>query len=141
MHLTNRGSAISSLSIYFTSIGCICIHTPLHAHIITVLEGDFLTRYFASIGDFSLFGSDSDFTSEFISDLRDNLEFNPRDDDDDDEGDEDSDSDNEETTDGGFNIRGFLRNVTSRLEDRAIERITQSAQTAQCIRRVVEVLP
>ena len=72
--------------------------------------------------------------------MRDNLEFDPRDDDNDDEGDEDSDSDDEETTDGGFNIRGFLRNVTSRLEDRAIQRITQSIQTGQCIRQVVEVI-
>ena len=104
-----------------------------HAHI--VLEGDFLTRYFASIGDFSIFGGGRDFVNEFISDLRDNLEFDPRDDDDGDE-----DSGNEKSTTGrGFNIRGFLRNITAQLEDRAIQRLAQSVQTGQCIRRVVEV--
>jgi hypothetical protein len=107
----------------------------------TVLEGDFLTRYFSSVFDFSIFGSDgSDLVNEFISDLRDNLEFNPRDDDDDDnEGDEDDDNDEESTTGGGFSIRGFLRNITSQLEDTAIRRLTQSVQTGQCIRQVVEV--
>ena len=107
----------------------------------TVLEGDFLTRYFASIGDFGILGGGSDFVSEFVSDLRDNLEFDPRDDDDDDmdEEDDSDDDDEESTTGGGFNIRGFLRNITSQLEDRAIQRLTQSAQTGQCIRRVVEV--
>ena len=107
----------------------------MHIHPHTVLEGDFLTRYFASIGDFSLFGGGNDFVSGLISNLRDNLEFDPRD------GDEDDDNnDDEETTDGGFNIRGFLRNVTSQLEDRAIQRLTQSAEIGQCIRRVVEVI-
>ena len=107
----------------------------------TVLEGDFLTQYFSSIIDFSPFGSDAnDLINEFISDLRDNLVFNPRDDDDDDdEGDEDGDIDEESTTGGGFSIRGFLRNITSQLEDRAIQGLTQSVQNVQCIRQVVEV--
>jgi hypothetical protein len=109
----------------------------------TVLEGNFLTRYFASIGDFSILGGGNEFVSEFISDLRDNLEFDPRDDDDDmddmDEEDTSSDDDEESTTGGGFNIRGFLRNITSQLEDTAIRRLTQSVQTGQCIRQVVEV--
>ena len=83
-------------------------------------------------------GGGNDFVSEFISDLRDNLEFDPRDDDMDEE-DTSADDDEESTTDGGFNIRGFLRNITSQLEDRAIQRLTQSVQTGQCIRRVVEV--
>ena len=86
-------------------------------------------------------GGGSGFVNEFISDLRDNLEFDPRDDDDDgmDEEDTSADDDEESTTGGGFNIRGFLRNITSQLEDRAIQRLTQSVQTGQCIRRVVEV--
>ena len=103
-----------------------------------VLAGDFLARYFSSIIDFSLFGSDGeDLINEFISDLRDNLVFDP-DDDDDDEGDEDDD-DEESMTDGGFNIQGFLRNITLLLEDRAIQTLTQSVETGQCIRQVIEV--
>ena len=99
-----------------------------------VLEGNFLTRYFASIGDFSLLGGGSDLINEFISDFRDNLEFDPDDDD------EDEEEDSEEETDGGFNIRGFLRNVVSQLEDRAVQQFAQqSAELGQCIRQVVEV--
>ena len=56
-----------------------------------------------------------------------------------DEGDEDGDIDEESTTGGGFSIRGFLRNITSQLEDRAIQGLTQSVQNVQCIRQVVEV--
>ena len=113
------------------------VYTQCHA----VLAGDFLDRDFSSIFDLSLFGSDgNDLVREFISDLQDNLEFDPRDDDDDmDEEDDSADDDEESTTDGGFNIRGFLRNITLQLEDRAIQALTQSVQTGQCIRQVVEV--
>ena len=113
----------------------------MHTH--AVLEGDFLTQYVTSIIDFSLVGVD--LLNDFISDLRDNLVFDPRDDDDDgeedNEGDEDTDGDDDEesTTGGGFSIRGFLRNITLQVENRAIQRLTESAQIAQCIRRVVEV--
>ena len=86
-------------------------------------------------------GGGSGFVSEFVSDFRDNLEFDPRDDDDDDMEEDDSDDDDEEsTTGGGFNIRGFLRNITLQLEDRAIQTLARSAQAGECIRRVVEVI-
>ena len=86
-------------------------------------------------------GGGSGFVSEFVSDFRDNLEFDPRDDDDDDmdEEDDSDDDDEESTTGGGFNIRGFLRNITLQLEDRAIQALARSAQAGQCIRQVVEV--
>ena len=96
------------------------------------LEGDFLTSYFASIGNFGLLSGANELVNEFIANLRDNLEFNPRDNDDDEE--------NEEEPDGGFNIRGFLNNVLSRLEERVVEQFAQqSVELGQCIRQVVEV--
>ena len=110
------------------------------------IEGDFLTGYFASIGDFSFLGGGNALVNNFISDLRDNIEFDPDDDDEEEEDDMEETSDStgsgEESSDGGrgFNIRRFLRNVVSRFEDAAVEQFSQqSTEVGQCIRQVVEV--
>ena len=83
----------------------------------------------------------SDLMSEFVSELLDNIEFDPEDDDEEDDGEEDSDSDGEEDTDvNGFNVADFLRGLVDRYEDAAVEQFARgSAETAQCIRTVIEV--
>ena len=83
----------------------------------TDVEGDFVTNYARSIGDFSFLRGGSDFVNNLVSDLRANIEFN-----------------------GRFNIQRFLRNMVSRLEDVAVDDLSQqSAELEQCIRQVFEV--
>ena len=102
---------------------------------IVVLEGDFLTSYFASLGDFSFLGGFGDLVRDLTSELRDHIDFNPRDDSDEEETAE------EDTDEDGFNVRRFLEGVVSRFEDTAIQQFAQqSAELGQCIRRVVEVI-
>ena len=95
------------------------------------VEGDFVTGYADSIGDFSFLRGGSDFVNTFVSNLRANIEFDPSNEDEDGE---------DQGTNGGFNIRRFLRNMVSRFEDTAVEEFSQqSAELEQCIRQVIEV--
>ena len=128
-----------NLSLYY---GIIILATL--TNIPAVLEEDFVTRYFLSLGDLTFLNNSSELIDEFGSTLRDNLEFDPEDDDDDDDDEEDTtDVDGEEDTDvDGFNVARFLRKMVTRFEDFAIEQFAQNSvnsERGQCIRRVIEV--
>ena len=78
---------------------------------------------------------------EFTADLLAHIEFNPESDDEDD-GEEETDEDGLEDTDvDGFNVRRFLEDLVSRLEDAAVEQFARdNAERGQCIRQFIEVI-
>ena len=111
----------------------------------TDFEGDFLSGYFASIGDIGFLRRSNRLIREFIADLRSHIDFRPGDDDDDRDDDDflsrarDRDRDNTNR----FDVRRFLGNVVLDIEDAAVEefagQLNESDPLVQCIRQVIEV--
>ena len=106
----------------------------------TDFEGDFLTGYFASIGDIGFLRRSNRLIREFIADLRSHIDFQPGDDDEDDDflsRARDRDNTNR------FNVRRFLSEVVLDIEDEAVEQfagqLNESDPLVQCIRQVIEV--
>lgn len=108
----------------------------------TDFEGDFLTGYFASIGDIGFLRRSNRLIREFIADLRSNIDFRPGDDEDDDDRDFLSRARDRDNT-NRFSIRRFLGEVVLDIEDEAVEqfagRLNESDPLVQCIRQVIEV--
>ena len=110
----------------------------------TDFEGEFLTGYFASIGDIGFLRRSNRLIREFIADLRNHIDFQPGDDDDD----RDDDDFLSRARDRGnidkFDVRRFLGNVVLDIEDAAVEefagQLNESDPLVQCIRQVIEVI-
>ena len=103
--------------------------------LLTVIDGDFLTRYVASIGNFGAGRGGNGITNNFLSTIRSRIDFMPGDDDDDEMG-------QNSTSGPGLNVRGLLGDLISSIAGAAGQQFAGQGNAGgrACIRRVIEVI-
>lgn len=103
---------------------------------VSVIQGQFLLGYFNSIGSLDFLGSGNGLShiSNLITDLRNNINFIP--------GDDMVSTSGSQSSTQAFNLRMFLENVLSRIDNatvHAIARHSKNNNVSQCIGQVIKV--